>query len=149
MRLIRRLLALSFGDWRDHLAAQRALVRAEWRMRRRPIGGLLNQWTSPAPLLYEANSDEKDRARELGAAVRRVAMYGVPRSQCLARSLAICELLEAHGIRGARVRLGVQPTDASISAHAWVELQGAIIGDTVEHVATFHPLAKASGGAER
>ena len=149
MRLIRRLLALSFGDWRDHLAAQRALIRAEWRMRRRPIGGLLNQWTSPAPLPTEANSAQQERAVALGAAVRRVAMYGVPRSQCLARSLAICELLEEHGIRGARLRIGVQPTEVSISAHAWVELQGAIIGDTDEHVGAFHPLANASGGAKR
>ncbi len=56
---------------------------------------------------------------------------------------------EEHDIRGRLPRFGVQPTDASISAHAWVEFQGVIIGDSDEHVASFHPLRNASGGAER
>jgi hypothetical protein len=149
MRLIRKLLALSGREWRDLLAAQHSLLRAEWRMRRRPSGTLLSRWTSSTHVEQRSEPGEVLRAQEIGKAVRRVAFHGLPRSQCLVRSLAICELLEGEGIRGAIVRVGVQPRDATLAAHAWVELGGAIIGDTPEHVGSFQLLATAHGAADR
>jgi len=153
MHLIRRLLSLTGREWRDLIAAQHSLLRAEWRMRRRPSGALLSRWTSAAVAPDDPSAApeprEVGRAVEIGKAVRRVAFHGVPRSQCLVRSLAICEMLEAEGISGAIVRVGVQPRDAALAAHAWVELGGTVIGDTPEHVGRFQLLATAHGAVDR
>lgn len=149
MRLIRRLLTLPGREWRDLIAAQYSLLRAEWRMRRRPSGALLSRWTSTAVAPAPTAPGELKRALEIGRAVRRVAFHALPRSQCLVRSLAICEMLEKEGIHGAIVRVGVQPRDATLAAHAWVELGGAIIGDTAEHVGNFDLLATAHGAVDR
>ncbi len=99
-----------------------------------------------APL---ADADDLARAREIGDAVRRVALYGITRPQCLARSIAISTMLEGEGIRGAIVRIGVRPDHAKIAAHAWVEFAGEIVGDSRAHVRGFQLLATAHGSSKR
>lgn len=149
MRLVRKLLSSSPREWADLFSAQRALLRAEWRMRRSPTGSLLDRWTSTSKDTPPTSPRELERALEIGKAVRRVAFHAIPRSQCLVRSLAICEMLEHENIRGAIVRIGVQPRDAKLEAHAWVELGGTIIGDTPDHVGNFEHLATARGAFNR
>lgn len=150
MRLVRRLLTLSAREWRDLLAAQWSLWQAQWALRRRPTGALLEDW-SAGPPASGATADPRQlpRAREIGDAVRRVALHGITRPQCLARSLAITTLLEREGIAGAIVRIGVRPDDARIAAHAWVEFSGEIVGDSRAHVRGFELLATAHGGGKR
>lgn len=148
MRLARKLLSLSAREWRDLLAAQWALWRAQRAVGSRPTGTLLAQWSTDAAA-PPADVLQLPRAREIGHAVRRAALYGVTRPQCLARSLAIADLLEREGIRGAIVRIGVRPTDASLDAHAWVEFAGEIVGDSRAHVRGFQLLATAHGAAKR
>jgi len=148
MRLARRLAALSARQWRDLLAAQWSLWRAQWALRHRPTGELLERWTTQS---VSAGADVRHlpRAREIGDAVRRAALYGVSRPQCLARSLAISALLEREGIAGAIVQIGVRPHDERIDAHAWVEYAGEIVGDSRAHVRGFELLATAHGAAKR
>lgn len=51
------------------------------------------------------------------------------RTRCLPRSLVLLHFLRAHGSR-AEVRLGVAKlADGSLSAHAWVELDGVPLND--------------------
>jgi hypothetical protein len=149
MHLVRRLLSISPREWADLFSAQRSLLRAEWRMRRRPTGALLDRWSSENASALPIASNDVSRAIEIGKAVRRVAFHAIPRSQCLVRSLAICEMLEEEEIHGAIVRIGVQPRDSKLEAHAWVELGGTIIGDTPDHVGNFELLATARGAFER
>lgn len=150
MRLARKLLTLSAREWRDLVAAQWSLWHAQWALRRRPTGALLDDWSAGQPMSGgEADPRQLPRARELGDAVRRVALYGITRPQCLARSLAITTLLEREGIAGAIVRIGVRPDDARIAAHAWVEFAGEIVGDSRAHVRGFALLATAHGGGKR
>ena len=149
MRLARKLLALPAREWRDLVAAQWALLMAQWRLRSRPTGSLLDQWSSGARPTSETDHRQLRRAREIGTAVRRAALHGLTRPQCLARSLAICEMLEAEHIRGAIVRIGVRPQDASITAHAWVEYAGELVGDSPAHVKRFELLATANGALKR
>lgn len=147
MRLRHKLLRLSRREWRDLAAAELALLRAEWRLRTRPKGGLVDRWSAGREVVA-ADRSRLPRAAAIGDAVRRVALVGFPRSQCLARSLAICELLEREGIDGAIIRIGVRPQDATLAAHAWVEFGGEIVGDSRAHVRAFQLLATARGGAE-
>ena len=59
------------------------------------------------------------------------------RARCLERSLALYVCLQWCGAP-TTLRLGVQPYP--FAAHAWVELDGAPIGDSPDSVALFAPL---------
>ena len=149
MRLAHKLLALSARDWRDLFHAQWLLLMAQWRLRTRATGSLLDHWTTTPGPPVAADVRQLQRTREIGSAVRRVAMHGMIRPQCLARSLAICEWLESEDIRGAIVRIGVRPQEATIAAHAWVEYAGELVGDSPAHVRRFNVLATANGALKR
>ena len=57
------------------------------------------------------------------------------------RAVALHRLLEGHGIRGSRIRIGVRMRDGRFGAHAWVEYDGRVVGDSTAHVASFAELA--------
>lgn len=151
MRVLRKLLSVSAREFRDLVVAQWALWRAQWTIRQRPTGGLMDQWNAAGSQESAAppSPDDLARAHEVGDAVRRVALYGITRPQCLARSIAISTILEGEGIRGAIVRIGVRPDHATIAAHAWVEFGGEIVGDSRAHVRGFQLLATAHGSSKR
>jgi hypothetical protein len=148
MHLSRKLASLSARQWRDLLRAQWSLIVAQLRLRTRANGELVDRWTvdTARPL---GDARQLQRALEIGDAVRRVGLYGMTRPQCLASSLAICELLQAEHIPGAVIRIGVRPLDAQITAHAWVEFAGEIIGDSRAHVRRFELMASAHGALRR
>jgi hypothetical protein len=50
------------------------------------------------------------------------------------RSIALQRLLIADGIPGAVIRVGVRQSETGMDAHAWVELAGEVVGDSVAHV---------------
>ncbi len=76
----------------------------------------------------------------MGDAVRRAAKYGVFRPACLVQAIALQRLLIADGIRGAVIRVGVKQSEDGMLAHAWVELDGAVLGDSPENVCQYTPL---------
>jgi hypothetical protein len=132
-RRLRKLLALDGRGWRDLFAAQAALLRAEWRLRREPIGSFVARDGS-APL---EPSGDPVRARELARAVERAANHGIFRPFCLVRAIAIRDLLERHDIVGSTIRIGVRRHDGAFNAHAWVRWGPEVLGDRRSHVATF------------
>lgn len=67
----------------------------------------------------------------------RVARWGPVRSRCLVRSLALRQLLRERGFDGAEIRFGVRMQGDEFHAHAWVELDGTVLGDDPRHVGTF------------
>jgi hypothetical protein len=76
--------------------------------------------------------------------VRRAAKYGIFRPACLVQAIAIQRLLSADGIQGAIIRVGVKQAEEGMEAHAWVELEGDVIGDSLAHVREFAPLNELS-----
>jgi hypothetical protein len=60
------------------------------------------------------------------------------RARCLERSLALHVCLRWCGAQ-TTVRLGVQPYP--FTAHAWVELDGEPVGDSLDSIALFRPLS--------
>jgi hypothetical protein len=132
----RKLAALSPRDWGDLVRAQWALLHAQAMMRSRPVGSL----ATPANAIANADPDRLPEARRLALAVVRAARHGVIRPQCLVRSVALSRMLNARGISGAVVRVGVRRKDGEFLAHAWVELAGETLGDADEHVESFVPL---------
>jgi hypothetical protein len=129
--LLVRLTEVGPRGWVLLVRAQAALLGAHVDMRSRPRGELVSAANregvtdQPRP----RSGTRLDEARRVAAAVRRVARYGLFRPSCLVRSVAICRLLRAAGISGGRIRVGVAMRETGFVAHAWVEYDGAVIGD--------------------
>lgn len=128
-----RLLSLDGRAWIDLWRAQAALLRAQWRLRRQPLGSLaIRDEAGPERL-----SGDPARASALGLAVERAAEHGIIRPFCLVRAMALRELLRAEGIAGASIRIGVRRNGGEFQAHAWVLWGATVLGDRPEHVARF------------
>lgn len=130
---LRKLAGLSAREWRDLIEAQLALIRAQRRVRRDPIGSLVAR--QPAPTTKPTG--DLPRARAIALANMRAAEFGVFRPKCLVRVLALQEVLLAHGIRGGTVRVGVLRTQGTFMAHAWMTWRNEVLGDLPAHVARF------------
>jgi hypothetical protein len=131
-----KLARLSPRDWGDLLRAQWELLVAQQFVRSRPVGAR----ATPATHGRGADLARLPEARRLALAVVRASRFGVFRPQCLVRSLALSRLLDARGITGYVMRVGVRGSGRDFLAHAWVELAGETLGDADEHVGSFVPL---------
>jgi hypothetical protein len=49
-------------------------------------------------------------------------------------------MLRNAGIGGSRLHLGVRPTPTGLLAHAWITLEGGVLGDDASFVADFKEL---------
>jgi hypothetical protein len=114
--------------------AQAALLLAQREMRSLPTGKMVRD---DAVATAAAAANRVDDARRIALAVNRAATFGVFRPRCLVRSRALRKMLDAAGIAGAQVRVGVQLTDGRFRAHAWVEYAGEVVGDDPAAVARF------------
>jgi hypothetical protein len=131
---LRRAASFSARDWRDLAVAQWALLSAQALVLTRPVGSL----TSPgAEQGAPASPHSLAEAVRLARSVTWAARYGVFRPKCLVRSLALTRLLDRRGISGGVIRVGVRMQERDFDAHAWVELDGRILGDTEAHVGSF------------
>jgi hypothetical protein len=135
------------GRWeelRDVTEAQLALLRAQ---------GM--RWTTPLGKFVELNADEHGTPPRLSAsqcetcdrlqtAIQRAARYGFFRPACLTRAVALSRMLDAHGIAGHRIRIGVSREHGSFTAHAWVELGHLILGESLANTLNYAPLTQLS-----
>ena len=149
IRAARRLLELSWREIADFFRAQLAILVATWKLRRVRIGDLVTAGDEQArafPVSHTgggptiAPDDVSPRAAQLAIASDRAARFGLLRPKCLVRSIALRNLLADRGIPGSIIRVGVRRKAGEFVAHAWVELDGRIIGDDVAEVARFTPL---------
>lgn len=81
----------------------------------------------------------------LAIAVHRASDYGLFVPTCLVRALALEDLARRQGTEAALVRVGVRRGDAGFEAHAWLEVDGRVVGDTLDHVRSFAVLEDFSG----
>ncbi len=81
----------------------------------------------------------------MAIAVRRASDYGVFVPTCLVRALALEDLARREGAVAALVRVGVRRDQNGFEAHAWLEIDGRIVGDTLENVQSFTVLEDFSG----
>jgi len=51
--------------------------------------------------------------------------------------MAIQRMLRRRGITASRINVGVRRRNGEFEAHAWIELDGVVIGDSRQHVQTF------------
>ena len=150
-RLLRpagKLLGEGPRGWLLLARAQAALWRARRIVRRRPQGDLYRELAHRPGPATPADPVHAPRVHQVGLAVDRVARLGFGRPLCLVRSLAYQSLLEADGIPGSRIAVGVRKRNGRFEAHAWVEWNGEVVGEDPAYVATFAPLTNGEGTRE-
>ena len=76
------------------------------------------------------------RCAQLAAIASR---HGVYQANCLHQSLALCWILRRKGLP-ARLRIGVLSQTQPFKAHAWVELDGIPLGQSVDAYSAFDTL---------
>lgn len=133
---LRRLLRANLAELILVAEAQVVLVRCQLAKAVQPVGSLVG-----ADVKGPEDGDPASvrAASEVGWAVTRAARFGLFRPQCLVRSLAIQRMLKRRHIAGSQLRIGVRIADGRMVAHAWVELCGAVIGDSAQNVSSFTP----------
>ena len=145
LALIGKLRALSPADWRDMLAAQAALLRAQLEVWTRPRGDLPIRAALLVPAATAAGEQMDDPVvTRISRALGRAARYGVFRPTCLVRALALQRMLRRRGFPDSSVRVGVRRPSGggALLAHAWVEYRGAVLADEEWRVRQFEELAR-------
>lgn len=138
--VVGRVARLPASDWRAVAEAQWRLLAAQLLLWRRPIGELVVTEATAEPAPAPPTSIALPTwsiALRAAVAVRRAAEQGIFRPRCLVRSIALTRMLEARGIRGSQIRIGVQGGSRDFAAHAWVELGGRVLGDAPRYVRSF------------
>jgi hypothetical protein len=129
---------------RDVVEAELALFRAQAMRWVRPLGHLVDIADLPASERVPVpTSSQREAGERFARAISRATRYGVFRPKCLARAVALSQMLDAHGIGGHRIRIGVRRADGTFIAHAWVELGTWILGDTDWSTRSYVPLTQA------
>lgn len=128
-RAIRSFLWLSPPVWQQLFLGQRALIEARREIATRPVGSFVQVTENPPLDAPNVDPQTIRRARFVAAGVVRAAKYLWGASTCLTRSMAIQRRLHDEGIHGAFLRVGVGRRDGAFVAHAWIELDGRVIGD--------------------
>lgn len=144
-KLLRGLAVLPASEWWELACAQIALLQAQVLLCVRPTGSLVDDHSRPERAdrsgievsAFRVSPPPPDAAFRAARAVRRAAQYGVFRPRCLVRSVALHRLLERRGVVGSRIRVGVRREQGRFEAHAWVELDGRVLGDTPSHTSGF------------
>jgi hypothetical protein len=139
--------AVRAGRWseiRDVAEAQLALLRAQALRWLRPLGEFVEVTSAKGLQLSHASSAQRHTCDRLASAINRATRYGLFRPLCLTRAVALSRMLEAHGIAGHSIRIGVRREGGSFTAHAWVELGNRVLGDTVSNTLSYVPLTQVS-----
>lgn len=122
------------------------VARAQWELLRARLAlGVARRGQLLATASRQADDTPADaqrlaRAQRVSLAVDRAADYGLFRPTCLVRSLALQRMLHRAHVSGGVVRIGVRRKGEKLEAHAWIELDGEVVGERPEHAATFTPL---------
>jgi hypothetical protein len=137
VRSIMRRRRLTLRELRLLAEAQATLLHCQFKRWRRPVGQLLS--TEPTTDTRPASRSELEEAALIGWAVSRASRYGLFRPRCLVRSLALQQLLKRRSIHGCELKIGVRLEYGQFSAHAWIEVNGRILADSVHLVRRFTP----------
>jgi hypothetical protein len=111
-----------------------------------PAGALLSSWINSAMRERAGDEDDAEKAKVLAQSAHAAARRW-PGTLCLQRSLLLVWLLRRRGL-GGRLRIGVQPADEGLKAHAWVEMAGRAINDSPARCAQFDALEEAPTSRE-
>lgn len=79
------------------------------------------------------------RAQRSAQLVAIASRHGLYAANCLNQSVVLCRILCKQGMP-AQIRIGVRPKAQPFEAHAWVELEGVPLGQSVTDYRAFSGL---------
>ena len=82
-----------------------------------------------------------DAARIAAYVLRTGALAGIPDRDCLQRSLLLYRELSGAGL-GPELAVGFQQVNGSVTGHAWVSVQGRVVGEKDLDQARFAPILR-------
>jgi hypothetical protein len=139
--------AIRDGRWdemRYVVEAQIVLLRAQAMRWLRPLGKFVQISSGDARTTFAPSASQAHACAHIAAAIDRASRYGVFRPLCLTRAVALSRMLNAHGIAGHSIRIGVRHDRGSFTARAWVELGHRVLGDTTANTLAYLPLTQVS-----
>ena len=80
-------------------------------------------------------------AQRYAALAAIAARHGIYQANCLHQSLPLCWLLQQTGLP-AQLKIGVKPQTQPFQAHAWVELDGVSLGQSVVEYQAFRGVSQ-------
>lgn len=83
-----------------------------------------------------AEPEDIDRLRRQAHLIAIAARYGPYRATCLRRSLLLWWVARRRGF-DPQLRIGVRRQSRTMTAHAWIELEGELLNDRAEVVANY------------
>lgn len=87
----------------------------------------------------QAGLTSLNHAHRAAQLVAIAARHGLYQANCLHQSLPLCWLLRRRGLP-AMLKIGVHHQTQTFQAHAWVELDGVPLGQTVTEYSAFNAL---------
>ncbi len=139
--------ALRRGRWveiRYVGEAQLVLLRAQAMRWLSPLGKFVEISSGGRGTTFSPSASQTQACERIAAAIDRASRYGIFRPLCLTRAVALSRMLDAHGISGHSIRIGVRHDRGSFTAHAWVELGRGVLGDTTANTLAYLPLTQVS-----
>jgi hypothetical protein len=145
MSKLRKLRALSWGDCKALARAFALLPLLEIGLRVLPFRALLRWVQTTGSAVGDGGAPDPERTAWLvDVAARYSLLRRPPQSTCLRRALALCALLSRQG-RNPRLVIGTDTSRQDFRAHAWVDLDGTILGR--EDASGYDELARFEGAA--
>ena len=129
-------IALLARAWLYLLAAKMALHSLSFPRVQRLAAGEVKEPVEMDPVRRDECIARTQRLQRIAAGHHLTTMT------CLPRALALQRLLGDQGI-GTELKIGVRREGETISAHAWVELEGMTLGEPGEISARYASLAQA------
>lgn len=140
VRGLRRLTREERVLFLQSLVMLRVLAAALWMMGLGPVHRILAR-LSGTPQAH-AQDGRAARVRVIAWSVAAAARHGRIRAKCLERSLLLWWLLRRRGAPAA-LHIGVRKDGDALQAHAWIELDGEVLADSVDVRARFAPFSRA------
>jgi hypothetical protein len=128
MNNLKKLWALPCSEQYLLLRAGLLLLAVEAGLRLLPFRKLL-AWAQNRSAHAAAEPSPERIAYLVDVAARHTLLRGSLRPTCLRKSLVVCKLLSRRG-RDARLVIGTGSLAGNFQAHAWVELDGRMLGNT-------------------
>lgn len=125
----------------DLVEAQWALAASRLARKRRPLGRLVTRSSGAMAL----GSDWEASAQSVVSAVNRAARFGLFRPTCLEYAMALQRMLHRRRIGPGVIRVGVQLRDGVFTAHAWLQLDDQVLGESLSYVSRFRLLTDVTG----
>jgi hypothetical protein len=133
-----KILALPATEVADLIVAQFYLLIAWATVRLRRRGDLLRTVSPNGP---RSTRQDVGRLARVALAVDRVSRFGIIHPTCLVRAIALERMIHRVDAGPAVVRVGVLPGGQTLAAHAWIELDGRVVGDEPSFIRRFVPLS--------